>query len=162
METCLSIEQEKREAIMYQRILVPVDGSATAERALQEAIKLAAGKAQLRLVYVVEEAYPLDAEGFAFIDYAALQEAVRKTGERALAQAAEKARKSGVTAQTALLEASGVRVASVIDDDARNWPADLLVIGTHGRSGLSRLLLGSVAEAVVRGATVPVLLVRAE
>ena len=71
---------------MYQRILVPIDGSATSERALQEAIKLAAGKARLRLVYVIEEAYPLDAEGFAFIDYAALQEAVRKTGERALAQ----------------------------------------------------------------------------
>ena len=147
---------------MYQRILVPIDGSATSERALQEAIKLAAGKAQLRLVYVIEEAYPLDAEGFAFIDYAALQEAVRKTGERALAQAAEKARNSGVTAQTALLEANGERVASVIDGEALNWPADLIVIGTHGRSGLSRLLLGSVAEDVVRGASVPVLLVRAE
>ncbi|HEY4696744.1 MAG TPA: universal stress protein [Gallionella sp.] len=147
---------------MYQRILVPIDGSATSERALQEAIKLAAGKARLRLVYVIEEAYPLDAEGFAFIDYAALQEAVRKTGERALAQAAEKARNSGVTAQTALLEANGERVASVIDGEALNWPADLIVIGTHGRSGLSRLLLGSVAEDVVRGASVPVLLVRAE
>jgi len=111
---------------------------------------------------VIEEAYPLDAEGFAFIDYAALQEAVRKTGERALAQAAEKARNSGVTAQTALLEANGERVASVIDGEALNWPADLIVIGTHGRSGLSRLLLGSVAEDVVRGASVPVLLVRAE
>lgn len=148
--------------IMYQHILVPIDGSATAERALMEAVKLAAGKAKLRLVYVIEEVYPLDAEGFAFIDYAALQEAVRKTGERALAQAAETALKSGVTAQTALLEATGVRVASVIDREAQSWPADLIVIGTHGRSGLSRLLLGSVAESVVRGASVPVLLVRAE
>src|SRR3989304_1323107 len=147
--------------IMYQRLLVPIDGSATSERALQEAIKLAAGKAQLRLVYVIEEAYPLDAEGFAFIDYAALQEAVRKTGERALAQAAETARNSGVTAQTALLEANGKRVASVIDGEALNWPAELIVIGTHGRSGLSRLLLGRGAEDVVRGASGPVLLVRA-
>ncbi|MBI3480838.1 MAG: universal stress protein [Nitrosomonadales bacterium] len=145
---------------MYQRILVPIDGSPTSERALQEALKLAAGKAQLRLVYVLEEVYPLDAEGYAFIDHAALQEAVRKTGERALAQAAKTAGRVGITAETALLEAAGERVASVIDDAALNWQADLIVIGTHGRSGLSRLLLGSVAEDVVRGASVPVLLVR--
>jgi nucleotide-binding universal stress UspA family protein len=147
---------------MYQRILVPIDGSATSERALQEAIKLAAGKAQLRLVYVIEEAYPLDAEGYTFIDYTALQEAVRKTGERTLVQAAEKVRRSGITAETALLDVPGERVAAVIDGEALNWAADLVVIGTHGRSGLSRLLLGSVAESVVRGASVPVLLVRAE
>jgi len=146
---------------MYQRILVPIDGSATSGRALQEAIKVATGKARLRLVYVIEETYPLDAESIAFIDYAALQEALRKTGERALAQAAEKVHKSGVTAETALLEAKGERAAKVIDGEALNWPADLIVIGTHGRSGLSRLLLGSVAEGVVRGASVPVLLVRA-
>lgn len=147
---------------MYQRILVPIDGSATAERALQEAIKLAAGKAQLRLVYVIEEVYPLDAEGYAYIDYAALQQAVRSTGERTLAQAAEKVRRSGITTETALLDVPGERVAGVIDNEALSWKADLIVIGTHGRSGLSRLLLGSVAEGVVRGASVPVLLVRAE
>jgi nucleotide-binding universal stress UspA family protein len=147
---------------MYQRILVPIDGSATSYRALQEAIKLAAGKAQLRLVYVIENVYPLDAEGFAYIDYAVLQEAVRKTGERTLARAAEKVQHAGMKAETALLDMPVERVASVIDDDALNWKADLIVIGTHGRSGLGRLLLGSVAEDVVRGAKVPVLLVRAE
>ena len=148
--------------IMYQRILVPIDGSATAERALQEAIKLGAGKAQLRLVYVIEQIYPLDTEGYAFIDYVALQEAVRQTGKRTLAQAAETVRRSGITAETALLDVPGERVASVIDGEALAWKADLIVIGTHGRSGLGRLLLGSVAEGVVRGASVPVLLVRAE
>lgn len=147
---------------MYQRILVAIDGSATAERALQEAIRLAAGKARLRLVYVIEAVYPLDAEGYAYIDYEALQEAVHSTGERTLAQAVETVRRSGITAETALLDASGERVASVIDGEALNWKADLIVIGTLGRSGLSRLLLGSVAEGVVRGASVPVLLVRAE
>ncbi|MGA7749085.1 MAG: universal stress protein [Gallionella sp.] len=146
---------------MYQRILVPIDGSATAVRALQEAIKLAAGKAQLRLVYVVEESHSLDAEAYAFIDYSALLEAVRQTGERTLAQAAEEVRRSGMTAETVLLDASGERISRVIDGEAINWKADLIVIGTHGRSGLNRLLLGSVAEDVVRGASVPVLLVRA-
>lgn len=147
---------------IYQRILVPIDSSATSERALQEAIRLADSKAKLHLVYVLEEVFPLDAEGYAFIDYAALREAVRHTGERTLAQAAEKVRRSGTTAETALLEASGERIASVIKDEAQHWQADLIVIGTHGRSGLSRLLLGSVAEGVVREASVPVLLVRAE
>jgi len=147
---------------IYQRILVPIDGSTTSERALQEAIRLAEGKAQLRVAYVLEEIFPLDTEGYAFIDYAALQEAVRHTGERTLAQAAEKARQSGMTAETALLDAKGERIAGVIKDDALHWQADLIVIGTHGRSGLSRLLLGSVAEAVARDAPVPVLLVRAE
>jgi len=147
---------------IYQRILVPIDGSTTSERALQEAIRLAEGKAQLRVAYVLEEIFPLDTEGYAFIDYAALQEAVRHTGERTLAQAAEKARQSGMTAETALLDAKGKRIAGVIKDDALHWQADLIVIGTHGRSGLSRLLLGSVAEGVARDAPVPVLLVRAE
>jgi nucleotide-binding universal stress UspA family protein len=147
---------------MYQRILVPIDGSVTSERALQEAIKLADGNGKLRLVYVIEEIYPLDAEGYAYIDYAALQDAARKTGERTLAKAAEKAGQSGISTETALLEVPGERVAIIIDGDAQKWQADLIVIGTHGRSGLSRLLLGSVAEGVIRSATVPVLLIRAQ
>lgn len=147
---------------MYQRILVPVDGSDTSMRALQEAVKLGGGRAGLRLIYVLEESYPLDAEGYAFIDQDALREAARLTGERILAQAAKAARDSGAAVETALLDAEGRRVASVIDEDARNWPAELIVVGTHGRSGLSRLLLGSVAEGVARGASMPVLLVRGE
>lgn len=147
---------------MYQRILIPIDGSDTAERALQEAIKLAHREARLRLVYVLEEIYLLDAEGYAYIDFTALQAAMRNTGERTLALALEQVKQAGLSAETALLEAKGERIASVIENEARHWPADLIVIGTHGRSGLNRLLLGSVAEGLVRVATVPVLLVRAE
>jgi nucleotide-binding universal stress UspA family protein len=132
---------------MYQRILVPVDGSATAKRALQEAVKLAEDGARLRLVYVVEESYSLDPVGYGAIDYSALLEAVRQTGERTLGQAAEEAHKSCMTAETALLEASGERISSVIKSEADNWKADLIVIGTHGRSGLNQWLLGSVAAA---------------
>ena len=145
---------------MYQRILVPIDGSETAEHALREAIKLADGKAQLRLLHVVEEVYPLDAEGYAFIDYAALRDVARSSGERLLAKAGETASQAGAAVETSLLEAEGERVASVIEAAAADWPADLIVIGSHGRSGFSRLLFGSVAEGVVRGASMPVLLVR--
>ena len=147
--------------IPYQRILVPVDGSNTSMRALQEAIRLADGKALLRLVHVLEEIFPLDAEGYAFIDYVALQEAVRHTGERTLLQAAEKVRQSGAAVETGLLDARGNRIASVLAEHSKQWHADLIVIGTHGRTGLSRLLLGSVAEGVVREAGTAVLLVRA-
>lgn len=147
---------------MYQRILVPVDGSTNAKRALQEAIKLADGTAELRLVYVVEESHSLDPIGYGAIDYAALLEAVRQTGKRTLAQALEEVQKSGKTAETSLLEANGERISTMIGSAAKNWKADLIVIGTHGRSGLNRLLLGSVAEDVARSATVPVLLVHAD
>lgn len=147
---------------MYQRILVPIDGSKTSERALQEAIKVADRKAQLRLIYVLEEIYLVDAEGYAYIDIAELQKAMRETGERTLALAQEKVQRSGMAVETVLLEAAGERIAGVIGKDAQQWHADLIVIGTHGRSGLNRLLLGSVAEGVVRVASVPVLLIRAE
>ncbi len=146
---------------MYQRILVPLDGSKTADRALQEAIDLTGGDAQFRLVSVLEEPY-LDTDAYAFVDFAALQKALRHTGEQVLAHAAKKVRQSGAQVEIALLEAGGERIANVIGDDAKAWKADVIVIGTHGRSGINRLLMGSVAEGVVRVASVPVLLVRSE
>jgi nucleotide-binding universal stress UspA family protein len=146
---------------MYQRILVPIDGSTTSDRALQEAIKLIdAQPVLLRLVHVVDDLQFLDAEGY--VDYAELRELTRKIGERALAKAEEVARQADITVETSLLEANGERIARVIDAEALSWSADLIVIGTHGRSGFNHLLFGSVAEGVVRGASVPVLLVRSE
>ncbi len=74
----------------------------------------------------------------------------------------EEVHQSGMTAETTLLEASGERISRVIEGEANNWKADLIVIGTHGRSGINRMLMGSVAEEVVRGASVPVLMVHAD
>ncbi len=146
---------------MYQRILVPVDGSSTSDNALQEAIKLINGHpAQLRLVHVVEDLQFLDTEGY--VDYAELRDLTRKIGERALAKAKQRVQQADITVETSLLEANGERIARVIDGEAKSWSADLIVIGTHGRSGFNHLLFGSVAEGVVRGTSVPVLLVRGE
>lgn len=146
---------------MYKRILVPIDGSTTSDRALQEAIKLIdAQPAQLHLVHVVDDLQFLNAEGY--VDYAELRELTRKIGERSLFKAEEIAKQADITVDTVLLEAAGERIAMVIDAEADSWSADLIVIGTHGRSGFSHLLFGSVAEGVVRGASVPVLLVRSE
>lgn len=146
---------------MYQRILVPINGSTTSERALQEAIGLAQGKAHIRLVYVLEEILPLAAEAIDFTDNTALLETRRKAAQTTLATAAEKVRKSGLTVEIALLEDLGQGVIDVINHEALGWGADLMVIGTHGRTGLTRLLLGSVAEGIVREASIPVLLIRA-
>jgi len=144
---------------MYQRIMVPVDGSETSRKALQEAIKLAQTfKARLKLVHVVENARIFDAEGM--MDYATLRDIATKGGEQILARAKEMAEQAGIAAETALLESGGDRNENVIVSDAKQWLADLIVIGTHGRSGISRLLFGSVAEGVVRGATMAVLLIR--
>lgn len=143
---------------MYQHILVPVDGSPTSERALQEALRLAQQQqaAQLELVYVVENI--LNKEGY--VIYAELQEAMRNKGRKILAQAHNVAQEAGMTAETKLLEAGGARIASVILAESKRWSADLIVIGTHGRSGFSKLIFGSVAEGVVRASHVPVLLIR--
>ena len=146
---------------MYQHILVPIDGSPTSQRALEEALGLArqVGQgAQLELLHVVEMILFPDSE--IYFNYAELQKIMRSSGEKILAQAEKMVRRAGIAVQKRLLEADGERIATVIVEEARRWPADLIVIGTHGRSGFSRILFGSVAEGVVHTADVPVLLVR--
>lgn len=144
---------------MYRHILVPMDGSNTSERALLEALGLARQQtAELELVYVMEDVLFLENE--AYINYEEVQKSARSEGEKILAQAQAVVQQAGVRAEQRLLEARGERIASVIIEEARRWPADLIVIGTHGRSGFSRILFGSVAEGVVRTAHIPVLLVR--
>jgi nucleotide-binding universal stress UspA family protein len=151
-----------REHTMYRNILVAIDGSHTSELALAEAIRLA-GERQGRLLIVhVEEAmvdYNLEGD---LIDTVALQEAVRKADEALLARALAQAREAGVEAETRLLDndAAGSRASEAIAAEADAWHADLIVVGSHGRRGLSRLFLGSVAEGVARVADKPVLLIR--
>jgi len=146
---------------MYQHILVAVDGSSTSDRALQEAIRLAKDqRATLHIVHVVDMV-PLiwDVE---FTDSEGIQRALRQAGRAIIDRARETAKSAGIEAETQLAEIGtpGQRVASRIVEAATTWPADVLVIGTHGRRGLDHLLLGSIAEGVMRLAPMPVLLVR--
>lgn len=144
---------------MYQRILVPVDGSPTSERALQEALQLARRhSSQLELVHVLGDIRLMDADSY--INYAEMKETITSTGKKILTQAQMAVQQAGFAADVQLLEAGGARIASAIVEEARRWPADLIVIGTHGRTGFSRVLFGSVAEGVVRTAHIPVLLIR--
>ena len=79
-----------------------------------------------------------------------------------LAKAQKKFDSSNIKADTKLLETNvlNTRIAEVIAKEAKNWPADLIIVGTHGRKGFSHFFLGSVAESIVRVATKPVLLIR--
>lgn len=147
----------------YKHILVAVDGSDTSNRALEEAVRLAAEmQAELRIVHAVDEAALNWDAGYA--DFGEIREAYRKSGEAILDRSATAAREAGLKADTKLLESDGVgrRISEMIAQEATAWPADLIVVGTHGRRGFNHLLLGSVAEGIVRVATKPVLLVRAK
>jgi nucleotide-binding universal stress UspA family protein len=146
---------------MYSRILVAVDGSPTSERALRHAIGLAKGlSTALRVVHIVDMGVlPLGPE-LAF-DIGAITKARRAAGEKILKQAGDACQAGGVEAETRLLETGSPaqRIATVIADEAAAWPADLVVAGTHGRTGVQRLLLGSVAEGIMRVSSAPVLLI---
>ena len=145
---------------MYTKILVPVDGSETSRLGLQHAILLAKDqKAPLRLLHVVHDY--LVAEGrHALGSWGELLKDLRERGQIILKDAVSSARKQGVEADTEFVEAPLGPVGAAISEYAEQWPADLIVIGTHGRRGIRRLVMGSDAEYVVRTTPVPVLLVR--
>ena len=121
-------------------------------------------KAALRLVHVVDETpvymtmVTIDAP-FSVADY---QKAMREAGQKVLATCAATARQAGVEVDTkfVILEVLRRRIFDAINEEAKGWPADLIVIGTHGRHGFNHLLLGSVAEGVIRLAVKPVLVIR--
>lgn len=145
---------------MYAKILVPVDGSETSTLGLNEAIKIAKTQgSQLRVVHIVNE-YILDYTYTPSMYADNLIESIRKAGRTVLDVARTAAQREGVTAECVLLESIGGVAAELIVALAKEWSADLIVMGTHGRRGLLQVALGSDAEQVLRTATVPVLLVR--
>lgn len=148
---------------MYKRIVVAVDGSPTSELALDEALKLAReGKSQLLLLHVSEDASMAWSGGDWMVAMPPVlpPELIEEIGQKILAHAQEKVRSAGLNAELRRVNDGGQRIGNVIAQEAQDWQADLIVIGSHGRKGLNRFLLGSVAEGVMRAATVPVLLVR--
>jgi nucleotide-binding universal stress UspA family protein len=146
---------------MYRRILVPLDGSATAQRGLQEAVGLAkACDASLVLLHVVE-AYPMMMEMATTTTWEQVTSDLRAHGQKVLEQAHQTVVAAGVACEARLEDAPAARVCDVIVDQARDRRCDLIVMGTHGRRGVAHALIGSDAERVIRLSPVPVLLVRA-
>ena len=142
---------------MYKRILVPVDGSATSNKALTAALRLAreAG-GSVRVVHAFDDLAFLTGYDF---DGSVLR-AARAEADKLLSAAQDVAASAGVPVDSKLLETRGRRLGDAVADEARAWGADLVVVGTHGRRGVDRVLLGSGAEQVIRMAPVPVLAVR--
>ena len=145
---------------MYRRIMVPVDDSTASLYALKEAGRLAKqlGAAVLA-VHVVDLAqFNWGAPGYA--DAAAVRKAVEEAGVKVLKRAKEELDAIGVAHDALIMESAGDKIADLLIEQAGAEDCDLIAMGTHGFSGLMHLLMGSVAEGVVRKSDIPVLLVR--
>jgi nucleotide-binding universal stress UspA family protein len=143
---------------VFSRILVPVDGSEQSKTAVTLAVRVA-GEQKGKLVFlnVVDTKGVLDP--FARPDGthpAEVLGALQQDGREALNSAQDLAAKAGVSSEIKQVE--GEAIASILDFAHSGF--DLIAIGSHGRSGVSRALLGSVAEAVMRNASCPVLVTR--
>ncbi len=147
--------------MIYKRILVPVDGSPTSAAGVKEAVKLAKNlHAKLCLLHVVDEMIVFNTPESG-INLEPILEGMKRGGKRLLRRAEKLASALGARPDSELRESAGARVADVIVERAKRLRSDLIVMGTHGRRGVDRMLMGSDAELVVRNAPVPVLLVRA-
>ena len=144
---------------MFKHILLAVDGSGTSNLALIEAAELAREQqADLRIIHVVDAVMldmytPVDMytpiNAYTPIAMEEYREALRKSGQKILASAKAAAEKAGIQAETKLLEieTAGHRIAELVAEEAKDWPADLIVIGTHGRRGLAICSWGAWRKA---------------
>ncbi|MBY0346447.1 MAG: universal stress protein [Neisseriaceae bacterium] len=145
---------------MYQRIMVPVDESASSHRALEEAIRLALlANAHLHLVHVIDFA-SFAWSGAEFIDGSSLQKAIKEKGQQVLDEALAHCHAANVSASHRLIESWDQKIASCLKQESLVFSADLVVMGTHGGTGLMHLLLGSVAEGLLHITDKPMLLIR--
>jgi len=141
---------------MYQKVLVPLDGSKLAEGALPQVVNLARGGGvrEIILLNVVDIPSSLLSEGFDFI---ALEQAQVVKGENYLDNLSTQLKQEGLEVKTVVM--TGKAAQSIIQYSQDNG-VDLIIIGTHGYTGMKRLMFGSVALRVLHDAHVPVLLVR--
>lgn len=142
----------------FKVILVPTDFGDSAELALDHAVELArTNKAHIVLLYVCPLPQLAAFDG-AIVPNGDVTEAIRDAGRRGLEQSIARVKKSGVEIRS--LSSVGDPRGCILDV-AKEVSADLIVMGTHGRRGISRWLMGSTAEAIVRTSSIPVLTVRA-
>lgn len=148
---------------MYRNIMLAVDGSASSKRAIEEATHIASlAHATVHAVYVVDKSALFNYGGY--YDPQALLEALRNDGRAALGQAREALGAAGIACKEETIETESMAddVATCLQRHAERIGADLVVMGTHGRRGVPRLVLGSVSERFLRFSTCPVMLTRAE
>lgn len=135
---------------MYDQLLIPTDGSTVAEAAVDAAVSLAdAFDATLHVVHV------LNPDGLRLVGDSAPSEDAKSHGRRVTESAAKTARNADIEATTAVLEGTEP-VHRTILDYAEQEDVDCIVMGTHGRTGLGRLVMGSITELLLRESPVPV------
>ncbi|ATF84180.1 MULTISPECIES: universal stress protein [Burkholderia] len=147
---------------MYRTIMTAVDGSECSMRALEEAIRMARlTRGRLLAVHVIDKAQIFLYAGCD--DPAGLLAALRKAGHDILALSQAAMREAGIDGEVIAIETHdiGEDVPSCLQRQADTLGVDLVVLGTHGRRGLSRAVLGSVAERFVRTSRLPVIVTRA-
>lgn len=143
---------------LYDRILVPTDGSPASDPAIDHAVELASiHDATIHAIFVVNTASFVSLPTESAWDGVA--EMLEREGETALDAVVEAAEKRGVPVERVMLNGSP---SHEVVRYAESEDCDLIVMGTHGRGGIDRLLLGSVTEKVVRSSTIPVLTIQAD
>ncbi|GLU33767.1 universal stress protein [Trinickia caryophylli] len=148
---------------MYRNIMLAVDDSPSSRKATREAVSMAAlAKATIHAVYVVDKSALFNYGGY--YDPNALVDALRSEGKAALSQVHDACLAAGVACEEEIIETEGIadHIENALQRYVERCGADLAVMGTHGRRGVQRLVLGSVAERFLRFSTCPVMLVRGE
>ena len=145
---------------MFKRILVAVDGSGPSDAALVAALQLAKEQhAKLYVVHVADVLPPANVEPtYMYLD--SYRDAILTAGRALIGSVEARARRARVRAEARLIETVTHDPSGEIVAEAKRWHADLITLGTHGRTGLVRVFLGSVAEGVVRHSPAAVLLIR--
>lgn len=141
---------------MYRKMLVPLDGSELAECVLPHVKEIASGCGigKVVLLRVVE---PIPPEAPPALDFEAFQKAGLKAAEKYLAKIKTRLSKEGLKVEAKVVTG---RPAEIVTDFAQREKVDLIALATHGRSGISRWVFGSVADKLVRSSSAPVLLIR--
>ncbi|AOY90811.1 universal stress protein UspA [Cupriavidus sp. USMAA2-4] len=148
---------------MYQRILLAVDGSRSSDLALSQAITVAkATGAEVEAIFIADNSDLFFDVGY--FDPSKIMDSIMAAGNEALSAAAARLAAEGVRHSTRLIDkpVGPGMISDTIIQEAVRWDADLLVLGTHGRRGVKRLVMGSVAEGVLHKSGKPVLLIRSE
>ena len=146
---------------MYSRILVPIDGSPTSDHALAEAGQLARlTGAQVRLLHIMDPVAHVSGFERPETYRQDILPLARQNAQALLDKARSQLTDAGVATEAELIESRGASVARLVVEHASQWGASVIVLGTQGRRGIERMLMGSDAEQIARHASVPVLLVR--
>jgi nucleotide-binding universal stress UspA family protein len=155
-------ESNKEERIMYQHILIATDGSEVSEKAVEHGIAVAKALGARATIMTVTEPYPIASGEFAYVPSGAAMEsymtAQQESAQTLVSAAKASAERAGVAAETHYV--SDAQPAEAIVDAAKSLGCDLIVMGSHGRRGLGRVLLGSKTNEVVAHGHIPVLVVR--